>query len=147
MSEIAGNFQESVFSERRLPLLEVHFRISLPDGTPYNDHKNFWVDSGYTGYLKLQSGYGEVLKKENIRFVSKLVTNAGGPMNEDFFLSEITKISLEGNEINLPEEPFMSFLGCAGPAYTPPLIGLKALEHWKICLNLPEEILSLIPGP
>ncbi|MGI0056573.1 MAG: hypothetical protein ACREAK_04275 [Nitrosarchaeum sp.] len=141
MPELSGNFEQSRFSLRKIPMLEIKFSVTNQNGKNFQKTEKFWVDSGFDGDLKMPQSFGNQLKGMRMPAISRLGGNASGSITYDIFKAKIIKITLNGLGIN--NEEIDCALSCFGTNDTAPLIGLNALSRWKTCLDLPNETLSV----
>lgn len=143
MSEVSGSFQ-STAATIKLPILHVTFAIERGDGSIFTDDLDFLVDSGFTGGLCLPdswSGTFNAMGAEGIE--DNNVGVASGTASGMAYDGKIQEIQLEQNIIPI-DNPIDCDIICLGPDDGIPLIGLSALKRWKVCLDLPKEILSIL---
>ena len=141
MPQVSGSFQQTGYSRRTLPILSIKFTVQKPNGKDVEFNDEFWVDSGFPGFLKMPQNFTVKLKRMGVRFVDKNMTIASGPTSVEACSVVIDRIEL--NSKNILPKKVVSVLICNGTPDTPSLVGLGALEKWKICLDLPKEVLTI----
>ena len=141
MSQVSDSFQPTSFSPTPLPILKIKFNVQRPNGALFEIMEEFYVDTGFTGDLKLPQSLGSRLKGMGIGGITELVTVANGITKNEIFQAEITEIVLNNTNILTGSQPCT--ISCMGGNNTANLVGLNALRNWKICMDLPQQILSI----
>lgn len=138
---VTGPFQTLSGVPRQLPVLTVHFSVTRPTKKKVEFSFDFWIDSGFTGDLKLPQAFGSRLKGMGLEGITELSGVASGSAKSETFEVSIDEILLNGT--NILSSATESSLMCMGDNSTNPLIGLDALQQWQICLDLPREIVTI----
>lgn len=141
MSQVSGSFQQTGYSQRNLPILSIKFTIQKPNGKDVEFNDEFWVDSGFTGDLKMSQSFGSRLKGMGITGIKEFSTVASGNAISENFLATIQEILLNG--VNILPTPRPCLITCMGDNLTAKLVGLNALNQWTVCLDLPNEVLTI----
>jgi len=142
LSEVSGSFQGTT-ATIKLPILHVTFAIERGDGSIFTDDLDFWVDSGFTDSLCLPESWSAKFNAMGIEGIEdNNIGVASGTASGFVYDGQIQKIRLEQNIITM-DNPIDCDITCLGPDGDLPLIGLAALKKWKVCLDLPKEILSI----
>lgn len=140
-TEISGHFKGSRFSNRTIPVLSITFAVQRPNGSWFEHSAEFWVDSGNDGDLKMPQSFSSRLKGMGMTPILGSGTTASNSIQVDYYQAKIRQILLNGFPIQIPNEIDCA-IACFGTDKTAPLIGLTALSRWKVCLDIPNEILS-----
>ena len=141
MLRIEGPFRLTSFSAIPLPILRVRLSIHRPDGSALDREDDYYVDTGFTGDLKLPQSAGLEFERLGIRGSKVRARVASGLANNHIFGAEGGGIPMDGTDILLATRPCGVF--CMDGDDTQNLIGLNALRDWKVCVNLPQRILSV----
>ena len=121
--------------------MTIKFSITKSNGKSFEYNDEYYVDTGFNGDLKLPQSMGSRLKGMGIKGVVELVTDASGDTTNDIFQAMISEIIL--NNTNILNNPQSCIISCFGKDKTAKLVGLNALRNWKVCVDLPQQILSI----
>ena len=125
--------------------MEVWFSVTTPDGKVLEMRDEFEVDTGFTGDLKVPQSVGIRLKGMGLAGYARKVLIPAGKTKYVVFDGMITRITLDGTDIL--KGPQACSIMCVGPDDTPRLVGLNALKHWRICVDVPQKVLSMEQDP
>ena len=141
MTRVSDSFHLTEFYDKPLPILEIKIIVRKPNGEELEIYEKFYVDTGFTDDLKLPQSVGSKLSKMGIIVRTELTAVANGTAESEIFEAEITEINL--NNTNVLKNPQPCSVSCMGGDDSINLVGLNALKNWRICLDLPKEILSI----
>lgn len=142
MSAINGPFLQTNWSLRKVPILHVTFAITRPNRTLFQQDFDFWVDSGFDADIKMPQSFGSRLQGMGLEGIEIHPTVADRKTTSRVFVGQILNIEL--NNLQIPATyPIDCSIMCMGLDNTTKLIGLNALERWNICLDIPQEVLSV----
>lgn len=141
MSQVSGSFQQTGYSRRTLPILSIKFTVQKSSGKDVEFNDEFWVDSAFTGDLKMPQSFGSRLKGMGITAIKELVQVASGNTISENLPATIQAILLNG--VNLLPTPKPCLIACMGENRTAKLVGLNALNQWTVCLDMPNEVLTI----
>lgn len=141
MTEITGSFQPTGFSPKPLPILTISLSIKKPNGKLFVHTDEYQVDTGFDGDLKLPSSFASRLKGMGVEGVVRVVSVADGSAKGENFEAEMVEIGL--NATNILARPQKCSILCMGQNSTGNLVGLNALRNWKVCFDIPQQILSV----
>ena len=141
MPKISDSFKITNFSSIPLPILTIKFHITNPNKERFERIEEFYVDTGFSGDLKLSKDMGLIFREIGIQSTEEMVRIPNGSVEIDSFKAIITEIVL--NSFNIMSNSQPCVILCMGDINTPNLVGLHALRKWKVCMDLPHQILSI----
>ena len=92
--------------------------------------------------MKIPESFGDQLKGMGLTGIKIYPTVADRRSSALAFEGEITKMKIEQYEIPILNS-IKCAISCMGADDTAKLIGLNALQRWKVCIDIPSEILSM----
>ena len=140
MPQISGPFRRTGFHEKLLPVMAVEFCAIKPNGGTFKMRREFCVDTGFTGDLKVPQSVGSALEAAGILGDKRFGKIPSGNAGYEAFPGWIAKVIPDGTEI--PMDPQKCVISCMGGDDTPWLVGLDASKPWRICADMRQQIPS-----
>ena len=124
-----------------MPALIVRASLEKPDGSKLRVEEEFYVDTAFTVDLKMPQSTGCRFEGMGIIGSEYGIKTAIGTAKGSIFRAVIDEIILNGT--NILATPQQCLILCLGEDDTPNVVGLNALRNFKMCVDLPQQILSI----